>query len=171
MLAQIIRTCAKIDPTEPKLSRQKKLTVCVARALGRESLVTAAFLGELIGTRFDDEELAELRAARIDARLMGDRIQRAFAEWLGGECRRLRRGGGAANTSRQLKRQPKRLSCSCRRAALGTRRLASWPWLAVASVVSRSSIGSWSCSVLPAHPRTDMRWRGGESRPRALRFI
>jgi len=90
MLAQILRSCAKIDPTEPKLSRQKKLTVCVARALGRESPVTAAFLGELIGTRFDDDELAELRAARIDARLMGDRIQRAFTEWLGGECRRQR---------------------------------------------------------------------------------
>ena len=90
MLAQILRSCAKIDPTEPKLSRQQKLTVCVARALGRESPVTAAFLGELIGTRFDDDELAELRAARIDARLMGDRIQRAFIEWLGGECRRQR---------------------------------------------------------------------------------
>ncbi|MDI3287445.1 hypothetical protein [Polyangium sp. 15x6] len=45
----------------------------------------AGFLGEMTGTPFPDDESAKLHAARLDARLMADRIQSSFWQFIA-EC-------------------------------------------------------------------------------------
>ena len=46
---------------------------------------TVAFLGEIAGIPFPDENLPQLRAARLDARLMADQTQAAWVDWLEAE--------------------------------------------------------------------------------------
>ncbi|MDC3988007.1 serine/threonine-protein kinase [Polyangium jinanense] len=68
--------------------RRRKLAERVARHVAEpEVRHVAAFLGEMTGTPFPDDDSAKLRAARLDARLMADQIQNSFRQFMAAECR------------------------------------------------------------------------------------
>jgi len=54
--------------------------------LPEDAGVVPAFLGELMGVRFPDEDLPALRAARADPVFMADRVAWAWTTWLVAEC-------------------------------------------------------------------------------------
>ncbi len=87
MIAPAIRRAAGILDGEPLALRQAKLRVRLARHLaGAEQQRVTEFLGELIGVPFADDTSIELKAARQDARLMGDQMMRAWQDWLAAEA-------------------------------------------------------------------------------------
>ena len=87
MLAQIIRREARILDDEPAEESRSKLLARTGRVLPRaDARRVAMFLGELVGVRFEDDDV-QLRAARSDPRLMGDQTQRAFLDFVEAECR------------------------------------------------------------------------------------
>src|SRR5262249_31642521 len=45
----------------------------------------AEFLGELVGTRFDDADSPQLRSARKDPMLLGEQMRRAWEDWIAAE--------------------------------------------------------------------------------------
>ncbi len=72
---------------EPLAVRQRKLRARVARHLPAADVDRIAeFLGEITATPFGASESLQLRAARQDALLMGDQVQRAFVEFVAAEC-------------------------------------------------------------------------------------
>ncbi|MBW2523453.1 MAG: protein kinase [Deltaproteobacteria bacterium] len=62
---------------------QKRLE---SRAADADRARIAEFLGELIGTPFEEEHSVQLRVARDDPMVMGDQMLRAFEDWLAAEC-------------------------------------------------------------------------------------
>ena len=71
----------------PAAYRRSKVETRVKRCLqGENAERVAEFLGELVGVRFPDERSVQLRAARQDARLMGDQIRRACEDFVRAEC-------------------------------------------------------------------------------------
>jgi eukaryotic-like serine/threonine-protein kinase len=71
----------------PAAYRRSKVETRIKRCLQGESAERVAeFLGELVGVRFPDERSVQLRAARQDARLMGDQIRRACEDFVRAEC-------------------------------------------------------------------------------------
>jgi eukaryotic-like serine/threonine-protein kinase len=87
MLSQAIRRAMSLFEGEPLAVRRRKLRARVARHLPASELDrVATFLGELLGVPFPDEGHVQLRAARRDARLMGDQMRRAFEDWAAAEC-------------------------------------------------------------------------------------
>jgi len=84
-----IRRAAGIHDGDPIELKHERLRARVAQnvAASEVSRVTE-FLGEMVGAQFSDESSTQLRAARLDATLMGDQMQRAFLDFLAGECAR-----------------------------------------------------------------------------------
>ncbi len=87
MIADALRRAAGIRDDDPIDARRNKLRARVARRVDRVSRGrVAAFLGELAGAPFPDEDDDALRAARDNARLMSDGIRAAWEDWLAAEC-------------------------------------------------------------------------------------
>ncbi len=87
LLAQLIRDACGIreggslEDRRGRLRRRAALHVRPADAPR-----VAQFLGEIIGTPFDDAGNPELRAARQDLRIMSEQMRRAWEEFLAAEC-------------------------------------------------------------------------------------
>jgi serine/threonine protein kinase/tetratricopeptide (TPR) repeat protein len=87
MLGRAIRRMAGIQDAEPPEEKRRKLSLRVARHIDRDSLSrVAAFIGEITGIAFPDEQNEALRAARQNPQLMGDGMRRAWEDWLAAEC-------------------------------------------------------------------------------------
>ncbi|RLB64243.1 MAG: serine/threonine-protein kinase PknK [Deltaproteobacteria bacterium] len=89
IVANAVRQATGVRAGEPLELRRRKLFDRVAqRVAPSEQRRIAEFLGELLGTPFDDEGSVQLRAARNDPMLMGDQMRRAFEDFIATECRR-----------------------------------------------------------------------------------
>ena len=87
ILSDAIRGAAGIQDGDAPEARRQKLTRRLSRHLGGSKLArTAAFLGEMTGTRFPDEADPALKAARENPQLMGDAMRATWEEWLSAEC-------------------------------------------------------------------------------------
>ncbi|HEY2748556.1 MAG TPA: protein kinase, partial [Polyangia bacterium] len=87
LLADVIRRVTGLFEGEPLGVRQKKIRARLARVVPEIDLPRlAAFIGELVGTPFPDDDDLPLRAARHDPTLMGDQMRRAWEDWLAFEC-------------------------------------------------------------------------------------
>ncbi len=86
--ALLVRAAAGIEDGEPLPSRQRKLRALVERTVAPAEVDrTTAFLGEIARTPIADADAdAALRAARGDAFLRGDLVERAFGTWLASAC-------------------------------------------------------------------------------------
>ncbi|WP_437489904.1 protein kinase [Sorangium sp. So ce1014] len=88
LLGQGVRRAARLLDGEPLDARRQKLAarvaVNVAEPLRRQ---VAEFLGEMAGTPFPADDSVLLRAARQDAKLMGDQMQAAWVELARAESR------------------------------------------------------------------------------------
>lgn len=88
MIANAIRQATGVRTGESLELRRRKLFGRVKKRLpASEQQRVAQFLGELIGTPFDDDGSVQLRAARQDPMLMGDQMRRAFEDFIAAECR------------------------------------------------------------------------------------
>lgn len=85
LLSRLLAPDLAIDPEAPRGLRRKLLIQRARDLCAPKPEVTAAFLGEIIGTQFDDNTLDELRAARADARLMADHLTAALTAWIQGK--------------------------------------------------------------------------------------
>ena len=86
LLAQALRGAAGISGTEPDEVQRKHLLAHTTRFLAEKTApTTAAFLGEIAGIHFPDDDLPQLRAARQDARVMADQTMGAWVDWLEAE--------------------------------------------------------------------------------------
>jgi tetratricopeptide (TPR) repeat protein len=87
IIADVIRRAARLGDGEPAATRQTKLRARVGRHLDRSAAArVSAFLGEMVGAPFPDGGDGALRAARANARLMGDGMRAAWEDWLAAEC-------------------------------------------------------------------------------------
>ncbi|WP_437731487.1 serine/threonine-protein kinase [Sorangium sp. So ce1335] len=87
LLASALRHALGIAEGEPLEARQRKVRGRVAQHDGLDAPRVTAFLGELVGAPFPDENDVQLRLARRDAALMGDQLRLAWEDFLGGACR------------------------------------------------------------------------------------
>jgi len=82
-----LRRAAEISPADALPVQQKKLRNLFARHLSGKALTRAAqFLGELANVPLPDDASEELRSARNDPMLMGDRMRDAWEDWLRAAC-------------------------------------------------------------------------------------
>ncbi|WP_437284520.1 protein kinase domain-containing protein [Sorangium sp. So ce406] len=90
LLAHALRRAMGILDGEPIEARRRKVLARVEQldGLGARGPHVAAFLGEIVGAPFPDEGDVQLRAARQNPVLMGDRIRLAFEEFVRAECQR-----------------------------------------------------------------------------------
>ncbi|TKD09421.1 serine/threonine-protein kinase PknK [Polyangium fumosum] len=87
LAAELVRNAAGLGPGDALSVRRDKLLDRLARHLPPASAGRVVeFLGELTDVPFPDDTSVPLRAARQDARLMGDHVRRAFEDWLAAEC-------------------------------------------------------------------------------------
>ncbi len=87
LLRGALRRAAEIAPVDALGAQQKKMRALFARHLSGKALTRATlFLGELANVPFPDDASAELRSARNDPMLMGDRMRAAWEEWLFAAC-------------------------------------------------------------------------------------
>jgi tetratricopeptide (TPR) repeat protein len=87
LLARALRSSAGILVGEPARTQRQKLAARVSRHVPAEDAIrVTAFLGELAGVPFPEDECAALRPARTDARLMGDQMRAAWESFLEAEC-------------------------------------------------------------------------------------
>jgi serine/threonine protein kinase len=87
MLGQALRRLCGLVGDEPDAVRIERLRERLAlRLAGTAAAQVVAFLGELCGVRFPDEEIAAMPAARSDPRLMHEQVKLAFVDWLRAEC-------------------------------------------------------------------------------------
>ena len=77
-VADALRREAKIASTDDEVAQRAKISALA----GANDATQAALLGELAGVPFPDDASDVLRAARRDARLMGDHLRTAFETWL-----------------------------------------------------------------------------------------
>ncbi|WP_438015146.1 protein kinase [Sorangium sp. So ce315] len=87
LLASALRHALGIAEGEPLEARQRKVRARVAQHDGLDAARVTAFLGELVGAPFPDENDVQLRLARRDAALMGDQLRLAWEDFLGAACR------------------------------------------------------------------------------------
>jgi eukaryotic-like serine/threonine-protein kinase len=86
LFGQALRSALGMKDGEPVEARQRKLKARVAeRVAESERARVTAFLGELVGAPFPDEESSKLRAARQDAELMGVELQHAAVDFIRAE--------------------------------------------------------------------------------------
>ena len=89
MLSQLVRRAAGIDASDTLDVKHDKLRTRVAHAVAEDDRErVAAFLGELIKAPFPDHDNVQLKAARLDSRLMGDQIRRSAEELMAAEVAR-----------------------------------------------------------------------------------
>ncbi len=90
ILAGALRRAAGILDGEAPAAQREKLAARVSRDLDGDADLARVieFAGELLGVPFPDEESVQLRAARQDPRLMGDRTRWAVERWIAGACAR-----------------------------------------------------------------------------------
>ena len=89
LVAQMVARAAVLAPGDASEVKHEKLRAHVARVLtGDDAVRVADFLGEITGAPFPEEQSIQLRAARRDARLLGDQIRRALEDLLAAECAR-----------------------------------------------------------------------------------
>ena len=87
LLARALRAALGVGTGEPPEAQRDRLTAAVAAVLPPSPAVRVRdFLGELVGVPFAGG--VQLRAARQDARLLGDQMLRAFLEWTGASLAR-----------------------------------------------------------------------------------
>jgi len=87
LASQVLRQAARVLEGEPLAVQQQKLRARIARHVPQADLPRVSeFLGEISGIPFGDGGSAQLRAARRDAVLMGDLMQRAWEDYLAAEC-------------------------------------------------------------------------------------
>ncbi|HVY44672.1 MAG TPA: serine/threonine-protein kinase PknK, partial [Minicystis sp.] len=87
MLGQALRRAIGVRDGEPAADRRAKLRARVERVVpAADARRVTAFLSELIGAPLDDDGDVQLRAARANPVLMGDQMQRAWEDFLAGEC-------------------------------------------------------------------------------------
>ncbi|MDI1477954.1 serine/threonine-protein kinase [Polyangium sp. y55x31] len=87
LAADLVRNAAGLSRADSLSARRDKLLDRLARHLPPASAGRVVeFLGELTDVPFPDDTSVPLRAARQDARLMGDHVRRAFEDWLAAEC-------------------------------------------------------------------------------------
>ncbi|WP_437502413.1 serine/threonine-protein kinase [Sorangium sp. So ce1099] len=87
LLAEAIKGACGILEGEPLGARQDKLRAQVARRVPEpERRRVAEFVGELIGAPFPDDDSAPLRAARREAQVMSEQMQRAFIALVQAAC-------------------------------------------------------------------------------------
>jgi eukaryotic-like serine/threonine-protein kinase len=88
LISRALQRAAGLQPGEPGEVGRRKLKARVGRHLDPiRAASVAPFLGELTGTPFPSEGHPQLAAARRNAMLMGDRIRRAFEDFVAAECR------------------------------------------------------------------------------------
>lgn len=80
LVAQLLRQAAGIREGEPTERARAKLEQHVTSMLDGEAVQVTDFLGELLGTPFDDRDDLPLRAARSDAQAMADHLRTAFED-------------------------------------------------------------------------------------------
>jgi serine/threonine protein kinase len=87
LLGQAIRRRAGVHlGDDPAVSREA-LTAYVRRHIDADHEArVSAFLGELCGLHYPDEDSPPLKAARSDPRAMNEHIANAFIDWLRAEC-------------------------------------------------------------------------------------
>jgi tetratricopeptide (TPR) repeat protein len=89
MIAPALRRAAGITGAEPLAGKQQKLRARLARHLDEKRLSRACeFLGEMVGVPAAGEPSEALRAARADARLMGDAMAAAWQDFLDAETQK-----------------------------------------------------------------------------------
>ncbi|WP_437291772.1 protein kinase domain-containing protein [Sorangium sp. So ce406] len=88
LLAQALRRAIGLVDDEPLEARRQKLRARVAQRGAEGGARVAAFLGELVGARFADDEDVQLRAARRNPVLMNDQLRAAWEDFLRAECAR-----------------------------------------------------------------------------------
>ncbi|WP_437753234.1 serine/threonine-protein kinase [Sorangium sp. So ce1389] len=86
LLASALRHALGIVEGEPLEARQRKVRSRVEQHARLDVPRVAAFLGELVGAPFPDENDVQLRLARRDAVLMGDQLRLAWEDFLGAAC-------------------------------------------------------------------------------------
>jgi tetratricopeptide (TPR) repeat protein len=87
IIGQALRGAIGMRDGEPLASRRQRLRTKLAhRFEGADLDRVCVFLGEIVGTSFQDEESPLLRAARRDAIMMGDQLRRAWEDCLAAEC-------------------------------------------------------------------------------------
>lgn len=83
MLAQMIRQAAGIREGElVEVSRRRLCERAASSRSPEDAARVAEFLGEIVGAPFPDDDRMELRAARANAMLMADQMQRAWEDLL-----------------------------------------------------------------------------------------
>ena len=90
VVAEVLLRAAFVDDSASAEARARSLVAMVERSFeGREARRMHEFLGELMAIPTPQSEAsAELRAARLDSRLMGDAVREAWARWLAVRCDR-----------------------------------------------------------------------------------
>ncbi|WP_437820930.1 serine/threonine-protein kinase [Sorangium sp. So ce1078] len=86
LLAQALRRAIGLFDDEPLEARRQKLRARAAQRGARDGARVAAFLGEIVGTRFPDDEGVQLRAARRNPVLMNDQLRAAWEDFVRAEC-------------------------------------------------------------------------------------
>jgi tetratricopeptide (TPR) repeat protein len=88
MVANALRQATAVRTGESIELRRRKIFARVRKRVApEEQRRVAEFIGELIGTPFDDDGSVQLRAAHHDPMLMGDQMRRAFEDFVAAECR------------------------------------------------------------------------------------
>jgi eukaryotic-like serine/threonine-protein kinase len=86
LLGQVLRSALGVRDGEPLEARQRAIEARVMQYVAVPALRRVTeFLGEIVGTPFPDEDSAPVRAARQNAQLMGDQMQRAWVDFLRAE--------------------------------------------------------------------------------------
>jgi tetratricopeptide (TPR) repeat protein len=86
LLGQVLRSALGVRDGEPLEARQRAIEVRVLQHIAApDRRRVAEFLGELVGTPFSEEGSTPLQAARQNAQLMGDQLQRAWVDFLRAE--------------------------------------------------------------------------------------
>jgi hypothetical protein len=86
VLGPALARAAGVTPGTPLPVARAKLRARAGRHVaGAEAARIAEFLGEIAGVPFDDEGRVALRAARRDAKLLGDQMRAAFEDFLAAE--------------------------------------------------------------------------------------
>jgi tetratricopeptide (TPR) repeat protein len=87
LLGPALRAAAGITEGEPQPLQRTRLRALAASVLPAEAARVAAFLGEMAGVPFADDELPALRSAREDPRVMADQVLLAWLDWLEAQCK------------------------------------------------------------------------------------
>ena len=89
LLANALRRSAGIVEGEPLEIRRRKLGSYVEKTVGvGDAARITCFLGELTRIPYEGDQVVELPAARLDARVMSDQLRRAWLDLLRAACAR-----------------------------------------------------------------------------------